>query len=100
MIAAFERGGEPEEGELSLSNADTNSQQADCFVAKPRTPPILQGICRLSNPARSELKLSDFDKVEKIGEGTFGKVYKAEYKQPDGTIRLYALKKLNMVLDE
>lgn len=47
------------------------------------------------------LRLSDFDKIEKIGEGTFGKVYKAEYKDPKtGKIRLYALKKLNMLIDE
>jgi len=38
--------------------------------------------------------------VEKIGEGTFGKVYKAEYKDENGNVKLYALKKLNMVLDE
>ena len=39
--------------------------------------------------------------MEKIGEGTFGKVYKAEYKDPvTGEVRHYALKKLNMIMDE
>ena len=28
-------------------------------------------------------RLSDFEKIEKIGEGTFGKVYRAEYRDPD-----------------
>jgi serine/threonine protein kinase len=38
--------------------------------------------------------------VHKIGEGTFGKVYKAQYTQVDGTIKQFALKKMNMILDE
>lgn len=38
--------------------------------------------------------------MHKIGEGTFGKVYKADYIQPDGTIKHFALKKMNMILDE
>jgi len=49
----------------------------------------------------TKLRLSDFDKIEKIGQGTFGKVYRAEYKDPTtGEIKLYALKKLNMIMDE
>ena len=48
-----------------------------------------------------KLRLSDFDKIEKIGQGTFGKVYKAEYRDPvTGDIKLYALKKLNMIMDD
>jgi serine/threonine protein kinase len=44
------------------------------------------------------MKLSDFDSIEKIGEGTFGKVYKALYRDPKtGVKRMYALKKLNMM---
>ena len=47
------------------------------------------------------LRLSDFEKIEKIGQGTFGKVYRAEYKDPStGEVKLYALKKLNMLMDE
>ena len=43
----------------------------------------------------------DADKIEKIGEGTFGKVYKAEYRDPlTGEVKYYALKKLNMIMDE
>lgn len=37
---------------------------------------------RPSDPVpRIQFELSDFDKVEKIGEGTFGKVYRAVYKK-------------------
>jgi serine/threonine protein kinase len=44
------------------------------------------------------MKLSDFEDVEKIGEGTFGKVYKAKYRHPvTGETKMYALKKLNMM---
>ena len=49
------------------------------------------------------MKLSDFEKVEKIGEGTFGKVYRAILQTPEGDSRpeqIFALKKLNMVFDE
>ena len=50
---------------------------------------------------QTTFRLCDFDKVEKIGEGTFGKVYKAEYRDATtGKIRMYALKKLNMIMDE
>ena len=39
--------------------------------------------------------------MEKIGEGTFGKVYKADYRDPQsGEVKQYALKKLNMIMDE
>jgi serine/threonine protein kinase len=44
------------------------------------------------------MKLSDFEDVEKIGEGTFGKVYKGKYRDPvTGECKMYALKKLNMM---
>ena len=50
---------------------------------------------------QTKYRLSDFDKIEKIGEGTFGKVYKAEYKDPHtGEVKYYALKKLKMIMDE
>ena len=46
-------------------------------------------------------RLSDFEKIEKIGEGTFGKVYRAEYKDPDtGKVSKFALKKLNMIMED
>jgi serine/threonine protein kinase len=44
------------------------------------------------------MKLSDFEDVEKIGEGTFGKVYKGNYRDPiTNQCKMYALKKLNMM---
>ena len=50
---------------------------------------------------QKKFRLSDFEKIEKIGEGTFGKVYRAEYKDPEtGQTHLYALKKLNMIMDD
>lgn len=48
-----------------------------------------------------QFKLSDFTHIEKIGEGTFGKVYKAEYRDPvTKEVTFYALKKLNMLMEE
>lgn len=45
--------------------------------------------------------LSNFDKIEKIGEGTFGQVYKAEVRdQATGEVQLVALKKLNMIWEK
>ena len=55
----------------------------------------------LAGEGQTTFRLCDFDKIEKIGEGTFGKVYKAEYRDAaTGEIRMYALKKLNMIMDE
>ena len=49
----------------------------------------------------NKYRLSDFEKIEKIGEGTFGKVYRAEYKDPDtGKVKRFALKKLNMIMED
>lgn len=96
-----------EDGELPQSNDEhdheanhASKQQTAMYVAEVPQKKICRGICRSSEPEPSNFKLSDFDKVEKIGEGTFGKVYRAEFKLPDGSVKLYALKKLNMVLDE
>lgn len=97
-----------EDGELPQSNDEHDheanfapkKQQIAMYVAEVPHKKICRGICRSSEPEPSNFKLSDFDKVEKIGEGTFGKVYRAEFKLPDGSVKLYALKKLNMVLDE
>ena len=97
-----------EDGELPQSNDEHDheanfapkQQQIAMYVAEVPQKKICRGICRSSEPEPSNFKLSDFDKVEKIGEGTFGKVYRAEFKLPDGSVKLYALKKLNMVLDE
>ena len=50
---------------------------------------------------QKQFKLSDFEKIEKIGEGTFGKVYKAEYHHPvTKKVSFWALKKLNMLMEE
>eukprot|EP00347_Sterkiella_histriomuscorum_P024188 403332004 len=47
---------------------------------------------------QEQKKLGNYDKIEKIGEGTFGQVYKGEYVNPDtGEKKLVALKKLNMI---
>ena len=85
----------------NLPNSKTNQQQT-----------IVHGIQRVSegpdeisatNPSElgKRYRLSDFDKIEKIGEGTFGKVYKAEYHDPEtGKTQLFALKKLNMIMDD
>ena len=37
---------------------------------------------RKDETQQKQFKLSDFVNIEKIGEGTFGKVYKAEYRDP------------------
>lgn len=64
---------------------------------------LFRGISRANDAPRADMKLSDFEKVEKIGEGTFGKVYRAILQTPEGDSRpeqIFALKKLNMVFDE
>ena len=62
---------------------------------------IVQGIVRESETQPKQFKLSDFYHIEKIGEGTFGKVYKAEYRDPiTKEVTFYALKKLNMLMEE
>jgi serine/threonine protein kinase len=63
---------------------------------------LVEGITRKDDPVhRKQFKLTDFDKIEKIGEGTFGKVYKAEYIDPvTKKVSHFALKKLNMLMEE
>lgn len=41
----------------------------------------------------SKILLQQLDQVEKIGEGTFGNVYKASYKDEFGKERIIAIKK-------
>ena len=87
-----------EEGELIPSEYST--QEVENFVLKPRQQKICRGIQRASDPEPANFELSNFENVEKIGEGTFGDVYRAEYKCPNGETKLFALKKLKMVIDE
>lgn len=43
-------------------------------------------------------ELCQYEKLEKIGEGTFGQVFKGEHVDPvTGLRKLVALKKLNMI---
>ena len=67
----------------NLPNSDSNQQET-----------IVRGIERASEIADVHMeeskkscfkryRLSDFEKIEKIGEGTFGKVYRAEYRDPE-----------------
>ena len=85
--------GTEEEGELisSVHNRSKSpnaiNQSASIYVVRPDKNKFLQGICRPSDPSPSNYKLSDFENIHKIGEGTFGKVYRAEYRCDDGTIK-------------
>lgn len=98
MTESAKRWETAEEGELPPSIHST--QEDICYVLSPQQK-ICHGIQRASDPNPHQYQLSDFDKVEKIGEGTFGQVYRAEYRCPDtGEKKLFALKKLNMVMDE
>ena len=46
-------------------------------------------------------KLEEYNFLQVLGSGAFGKVYKAEYRDPlTGEVKYYALKKLNMIMDE
>ena len=49
---------------------------------------------KLSKEAKfSKLLLKDIDQVTKIGEGTFGQVYKAEFVDEEGIRQIIAIKK-------
>ena len=64
----------------------------------PKVNKIVCGIKRVGQAEQTKFRLSDFEKIEKIGEGTFGKVYKAEYRDlTTGHKRIYALKKVKML---
>jgi hypothetical protein len=65
-----------EEGELAPSMHSTSSQEqpdtTNLIVRQYPDKKISKGISRASDPNPQQFSLSDFDKVEKIGEGTFG----------------------------
>lgn len=61
----------------------------------------MKGIVRESETNPKQFKLSDFCHIEKIGKGTFGKVYKATYRDPvTNKVQVFALKKLKMMMKE
>jgi hypothetical protein len=59
----------PEEGELAPSVHST--QDSPSYLFRPPQS-ICRGITRASDPNPTVFRLADFEKVEKIGEGTFG----------------------------
>jgi len=63
-------------------------------MSAPKPPP---GVTPVNPPRKTPATMDNFEKVEKIGEGTYGVVYKARDRRDDAVV---ALKRIRLDQEE